>query len=96
MVQPKEGRQEDPRGLSDRAPGRSRIQDDAPSLPPAGTAQRKEDEKVNKVGPSSPATPEDLERREARAYSAMPYGRKGSRRGKPAGGGETEEDLKHH
>lgn len=88
MPPPKDGRREDPRKLSEETPGRSRNQDDAPSLPPAGAAQKKVDEKQNKVVTAPPPDQADLERREARAYSAMPYGRKGSRRGKRAGGAE--------
>lgn len=82
---PKEGRQEDPRKLSEETPGRSRIQDQPPSLPPADAAQRKVDEQKNKVVTAPPPDKADLERRDARAHSAMPYGRKGSRRSKRLG-----------
>jgi len=88
MPDPKEGRQEDPRGLSEQSPGRSKIQDEAPPLPTTGTAQRKADEEKNKPVTAPPPSEQDLERRDARAHSAMPYGRKGSRRGKPLGGHE--------
>ncbi len=82
---PREGRQEDPRQLSREHPGRSSIQDNPPSLTPTEAGRQKvEEDKTRFVATPSP-TQEDLERREARGTSSMPYGRKGSRRGKPLG-----------
>lgn len=82
---PKEGRQEDPRQLSGVTPGRSSIQDNPPSLPPPDAGQRKADEQKNKISTAPPPDKADLERRDARAHSAMPHGRKGSRRGRRLG-----------
>ncbi|HZE96071.1 MAG TPA: hypothetical protein VE981_03510 [Planctomycetota bacterium] len=92
MPDPKEGRRTDPRARSEEHEGRSKNQDDAPPLPPADEAQRKIDVQNNKVVTQSPPSEADLERRDARAHGAMPYGRGGSRRGKPADGGPTAED----
>lgn len=82
---PKEGRQEDPRKLSEETPGRSKNQDNPPSLPPADAGQRKAEEDKQRFVPRPPADEADLERRDARGHSAMPYGRRGSRRGRRLG-----------
>ena len=95
MSDGKDERQSDPRGLSEKTPGRSKNQDEAPQLPsPALTEKKQRDEKARVVTPP-PATEEDLERREARGRGAMPFGTKGSLKGRPAGGSETPEDRAH-
>ncbi len=95
MPDPKEGRQWDPRGLSEKTPGRSKIQDEAPSLTPRDIAERRHEEERERTFTQAPATEADLERREARGLGAMPYGVGGSRRGRPAGGTVTPEDRMH-
>jgi hypothetical protein len=81
----KDERKEDLRGLSEEHPGRSKIQDDPPPIPTRASVDAKDRGEKNRVVTEPPPTPEDLERRKARARSAMPYGTKGSKRGVPAG-----------
>lgn len=78
-------RKEDPRGLSDQHPGRSKNQDDPPPIPSREGVEAKERAERNRVVPAPPPTPADVERRKARARGAMPYGTKGSKRGVKAG-----------
>jgi len=87
-------RQTDPRGLSDEKPGRSKIQEDIPPLPTRDAVQKRDKDDVKTVT-EPPPSEADLERRDARAHSAMPYGTRGSRKGKLAGGEDTPEDRKH-
>ena len=91
----RDARQSDPRALSDQKPGRSRNQDEAPPLPSPALPQQKEKAEKERTVPPPPTTPADLERREARARGALPYGTKGSKGGEPAGGSITEEDRRH-
>lgn len=81
----KDERKEDLRGLSTEHPGRSKIQDDAPPIASRESVDAKGREEQKRVVTQPSPTTEDLERRKARAHSAMPYGTKGSKRGAPAG-----------
>ena len=86
-------RRGDPRSLSDRKPGRSRIQDDVPLLPPRELVEGKDKDRMER-GVSRPSPRKsDLERREARRRGAMPYGTRGSRRGRPLKGSKTQEEA---
>lgn len=85
MTTGKDERKDDPRALSDQHPGRSRNQDEAPPIAPRASVEAKNREERKRAGSDPPPTPADLERRNARAHSAMPYGTGGAKRGVPAG-----------
>jgi len=70
----------DPRTLSDKHPGRSRNQDDAPPLTPLAFSEKKDQEQKERTVSSAAPSPADLERRKARSRSAVPYGTRGSRK----------------
>jgi hypothetical protein len=82
MTTGRNGRKDDLRALSHQQSARSRIQDDSRPIAPRALVGAKDREEQKRVDPRTQA---DLERRNARAHSAMPYGTKGSRRGIPAG-----------
>ena len=73
----------DPRSLSRKHPGRSKIQDDAPPLTPLEFSSRKDQDQKERVVKKDDPSRTDLERREARGSGSMPYGTRGSRKGKP-------------
>lgn len=77
----------DPRTLSTKHPGRSKIQDDPPPLTPYDVSKKRSDEQRERVHDDQVAEPSELEVRDARAHSAMPYGRRGSRKRRPPGEG---------
>jgi hypothetical protein len=82
-TKPEEGRRHDPRGLSRTKPGRSEIQDEAPNLPPAQIDSEKPGRPGRmraEQGRDHETTVEERERRAARAVSAEPAGKKGSRK----------------
>ncbi|MBV8879134.1 MAG: hypothetical protein JO332_04125 [Planctomycetaceae bacterium] len=75
-------RRGDPRTLSDKHPGRSKIQDDPPPLTPRAVSEKKEREQKERFVTDPVPTPAEQARREARGRAAMPYGTKGSRKGR--------------
>jgi hypothetical protein len=75
----------DPRTLSEKHPGRSKIRDEAPSLTPLDFSSKKDQEQKERVVTDPAPDRADLERRQARRRSAMPHGTKGSRKGAPPG-----------
>lgn len=83
MPEPRPERRGDPRTLSRKQPGRSRNQDDPPPLPPREFSEQKHKEERQRIDPDLvPPSDTDVERREARGRGAMPYGLRGSRKGR--------------
>jgi hypothetical protein len=89
MTDPTPERRGDPRTLSRKHPGRSKIQDDPPPLTPYESSKKKSEEQRERTQDDPVPDPSTVEVREARAYSAMPYGRKGSRKRKPPAEGSN-------
>jgi len=83
MTDPEHEQRGDPRTLSRKNPGRSKIQDDPPPLTPYDFSKKKAEEQRERIQDDPVPDPSEAEVRDARAHSAMPYGRKGSRSSKP-------------